>query len=114
MRWERAVDETMSEMAEDEIAEAFAEFDRRVRGSGRYPHLAKVLEAGIDPDAPETREERFEFGLSCLLDGIATRIKELAQSVTGTYPRHQRIRAPVRHLVRNVAAALIKTNTTMS
>ena len=62
-------------MAEDDVAEAFAEFDRRVRGSGRYPHLAKVLDAGIDPDAPETREERFEFGLSCVLDGIAARIK---------------------------------------
>jgi AcrR family transcriptional regulator len=99
MRWERAVDETMSEMAEDDIAEAFAEFDRRVRGSGRYPHLAKVLEAGIDPDAPETREERFEFGLSCLLDGIAARIKELARSLPGLTPRHQRIRAPVRHLL---------------
>jgi AcrR family transcriptional regulator len=99
MRWERAVDEAVSQMAEDDIAEAFAEFDRRVCGSGRYPHLAKVLDAGIDPDAPETREERFEFGLSCLLDGIAARIKELARSVTGTYPHHQRIRAPAGHLL---------------
>jgi hypothetical protein len=56
--------------------EALAEFDRRVRGSGRYPYLAKVLDAGIDPDAPETRDERFEFGLSCMLDGIAARIKQ--------------------------------------
>jgi hypothetical protein len=63
-------------MTEDEIAEAFAEFDRRVRASERYPHLAKVLDTGIDPDAPETQDERFEFGLSCVLDGIAARIKE--------------------------------------
>lgn len=76
MRWHRAAEETMSSMPEGDIAEALAEFDRRVRGSGRYPHLAKVLEAGIDPDAPETRDERFEFGLSCVLDGIAARIKE--------------------------------------
>ena len=74
-RWERAAAETMSAMTEDDIAEAFAEFDRRVRKSERYPHLAKVLDAGIDPDAPETRDERFEFGLSCVLDGIAARIK---------------------------------------
>jgi hypothetical protein len=66
----------MSEMAEGDIAEALAEFDRRVRGSGRYPHLAKVLDAGIDPDAPETQDERFEFGLACMLDGIAARMKE--------------------------------------
>lgn len=78
MRWERAAAETISAMAEDDIAEAFAEFDRRVRGSGRYPYLAKVIDAGIDPDAPETRDERFEFGLSCVLDGIAARITKLA------------------------------------
>jgi len=76
MRWHRAAEETMSGMPEGDIAEALAEFDRRVRGSGRYPYLAKVLDAGIDPDAPETRDERFEFGLSCVLDGIAARIKE--------------------------------------
>ena len=74
MRWHRAAEETMSSMPEGDIAEALAEFDRRVRGSGRYPYLAKVLDVGIDPDAPETRDERFEFGLSCLLDGIADRI----------------------------------------
>ena len=34
----------------------------------------EVIGAGIDPDAPETREERFEFGLDCLLDGIEARI----------------------------------------
>jgi AcrR family transcriptional regulator len=75
VRWERAAQKAMAEMGEDEVAEALAEFDRRVRGSGRYPHLAQVLEAGIDPDAPETRDERFEFGLSCVLDGIAARVK---------------------------------------
>jgi AcrR family transcriptional regulator len=82
MRWERAAEETMSGMADDEIAEAFAEFDRRVRASGRYPHLAKVFDAGIDPDAPETRDDRFEFGLSCVLDGIAARIKGLPATAT--------------------------------
>ena len=76
VRWHRAAEETMSGMPEGDIAEALAEFDRRVRGSGRYPYLAKVLDMGIDPDAPETRDERFEFGLSCVLDGIAARIKE--------------------------------------
>jgi AcrR family transcriptional regulator len=76
MRWHRAAQETMSGMAEGDIAEVLAEFDRRVRGSGRYPHLAKVLDRGIDPDAPETRDERFEFGLACVLDGIAARFKE--------------------------------------
>jgi tetracycline repressor-like protein len=75
VRWERAAQKAMAEMGEDEVAEALAEFDRRVRGSGRYPYLAQVLDVGIDPDAPETRDERFEFGLSCVLDGIAAKVK---------------------------------------
>ena len=74
VRWHRAMEKTVSEMAEADIADAFAQFDRRIRGSGRYPHLARLLDAGIDPDAPETRDARFEFGLSCVLDGIAARV----------------------------------------
>ena len=75
IRWQRAAEDTMSGMAEDEVAEMFADFNRRVHSAGRYPHLMKVLDAGIDPDAEETRDERFEFGLACVLDGIAARIK---------------------------------------
>lgn len=74
-RWHRAAQEAMAGMPEGEVAEAFAEFDRRIRGSGRYPHLATLFEHSIDPDAPETRDERFEFGLSCMLDGIAAKVK---------------------------------------
>jgi AcrR family transcriptional regulator len=75
IRWHSAVAETTAEMSETEIAGINEEFDRQIRGSGQYPHLAKVLDAGIDPDAPETRDDRFEFGLSCLLDGIAAQIR---------------------------------------
>ena len=42
--------------------------------SGRYPHIARLMEAGIDPDDPDTREERFQFSLDCVLDGIAARL----------------------------------------
>ena len=56
---------------------AYSEFERLVRGSGPYPHIAKIFDAGIDPDAPETRDARFEFGLGCVLDGIAARIGDL-------------------------------------
>jgi len=50
------------------------EYDRRVKQSGRYPHLARILDEDIDPDAPGTRDARFEFGLDCVLDGIAARL----------------------------------------
>jgi AcrR family transcriptional regulator len=42
--------------------------------SDRYPHIARLMEAGIDPDDPNTREERFQFSLDCVLDGIAARL----------------------------------------
>jgi hypothetical protein len=39
------------------------------------PQIARFMEAGIDPDDPQTRDERFEFGLGCVLDGIAARLQ---------------------------------------
>jgi hypothetical protein len=44
------------------------------RASGQYPQIARLVESGIDPDDPATRDERFEFGLDVLLDGIAAQI----------------------------------------
>lgn len=35
---------------------------------------AAILDDGLDPDVPETSGDRFEFGLDCLLDGIAARL----------------------------------------
>jgi AcrR family transcriptional regulator len=67
-------EQMLADMTEAEREKVFGEFTERVRATGRYPHLAEVLGVGYDPDAAETRDERFEFGLDCLLDGIAARI----------------------------------------
>jgi AcrR family transcriptional regulator len=75
IRWHRSAAEMTSGMTEAQVEELHAEFNRRVTESGRYPHIAKIIDAGLDPDAPETRDERFEFGLDCVLDGIAARLK---------------------------------------
>jgi hypothetical protein len=42
---------------------------RGVIDSGAYPHLARSIVEGDDP--PDG--ERFEFGLACVLDGLAAR-----------------------------------------
>jgi AcrR family transcriptional regulator len=42
---------------------------RGVVDSGRYPHLARSIVDGDDP----ADDERFEFGLACVLDGIGAR-----------------------------------------
>ncbi len=78
IRWHRAADEARAEMTEEEAAAARSEFEWMVRGSGRYPHITKIFDAGVDPDAPQTRDARFEFGLGCVLDGIAARIHPAA------------------------------------
>jgi hypothetical protein len=46
----------------------------RLAGTGIFPILVGFLDGRIDPDAPEIIDQRFEFGLDCLLDGIGLRI----------------------------------------
>jgi AcrR family transcriptional regulator len=75
IRWHETLAESAAGMTEDEIDESMAEFGRRIRESGRYPHLARIIDADVDPDSPATRDERFEFGVDCMLDGIAARLK---------------------------------------
>jgi AcrR family transcriptional regulator len=70
--WTRQRDE----VGRERFDEILAEYRDWVRKSGRYPHLLQLVEAGVDPDAAETRDERFEFGLDCLLDGIAARLPD--------------------------------------
>jgi AcrR family transcriptional regulator len=77
LRWQRASAAVVTDEATAaEFAELHASFDRRIRDSGRYPHIAKVLDANFDPDSAETSMDRFEFGLGCVLDGIAARISD--------------------------------------
>lgn len=46
----------------------------RLDADGRFTRVVRFLDERIDPDAEQTRDERFEFGLDCVLDGIAARI----------------------------------------
>lgn len=71
---ETYTEQMLAELSPAEREKVIAEFTERIRATGRYPHLAELMSAGYDPDAAETRDARFEFGLECLLDGIAARI----------------------------------------
>jgi AcrR family transcriptional regulator len=75
---EMQTEQDMAEIGESLTAEELdalrKEFAERVRASGRYPRLARLVDADVDPDDPATREERFEFGLDIVLDGIAVRL----------------------------------------
>ena len=61
-------------MTAEEIQAEHERFRGWFENAGRYPHIARLMEAGVDPDDPDTREERFQFSLDCVLDGIAARL----------------------------------------
>jgi AcrR family transcriptional regulator len=79
---ERCTERHQAELAAshtgEELADLVAAFRERARGTGRYPHLVAMMDAGVDPDAAGTRDARFEFGLECLLDGVAARVTQPA------------------------------------
>ncbi len=58
----------------DEIQAERERYRKWFETIGPYPRIAHLLESGVDPDDPQTRDERFDFGLNCLLDGIAAQL----------------------------------------
>src|SRR5215510_205346 len=80
MNGEHYMAEVFAGLSEPEKQALIREFTERIRGAGQFPHLVAMLAEGIDPDAPETRDERFEFGLDCLLDGIVARLSPGART----------------------------------
>jgi hypothetical protein len=75
IRGQREIAQATADMSEGELRAITEEFARRIRESGKYPQLVKLMDAGIDPDDPATRIDRFDFGLGVLLDGIAAQLK---------------------------------------
>jgi AcrR family transcriptional regulator len=72
-------DQDRAEADPDEWEPARAAWRDRLDADGRFTRVVRFLDAGIDPDAAETRDQRFEFGLDCLLDGLAGRVPALAR-----------------------------------
>jgi AcrR family transcriptional regulator len=70
-------DEELAEahLTADELHAERERYRKWFEASGNYPRIARMVESGIDPDSPDTRDERFEFGLDCVLDGIAARLR---------------------------------------
>jgi hypothetical protein len=59
-----------------DIAASMQAWWDRLERSGLFVRVLRIFEEGIDPDAAETRDDRFEFGLACLMDGIAARLSQ--------------------------------------
>ena len=60
-----------AELDDVEFAAGMREWIDRRSKSGKFERVVRVFTEGIDPDAAETRTERFEFGLDCVLSGVA-------------------------------------------
>lgn len=75
MRADRDREQAEAGMTREELEAEQENFRAMFTASGRYPNIQRIVDEHIDPDAPETRDERFEFGLDCLLDGFATRLR---------------------------------------
>jgi AcrR family transcriptional regulator len=71
---QRRDDEALAQLTPAEAQEIFTSCVDRIRTTGRFPHFVRIIDEGIDPDDADTREARFEFGLDCVLDGIAARL----------------------------------------
>jgi AcrR family transcriptional regulator len=75
MREARA-DQEQAEIDPGEWEPARIAWRNRLEADGRFTRVVRFLDEGIDPDAAETRDERFEFGLDCVIDGIAAKVAE--------------------------------------
>lgn len=73
IRWHRESEAMFAAMTAEEEQQWRAKHVAYLDDPDRYPHMARLFAEGVDPDAPETREARFQFGLDTLLDGIAAR-----------------------------------------
>jgi AcrR family transcriptional regulator len=54
---------------------------QRLAETGMFDHFLRMLNEDIDPDSEDTRDERFEFGLDCVLEGIAAKLLPLRRGV---------------------------------
>lgn len=63
---ELEMERTRGEMSASELRATISSVGERLRGTERYPHMADLFEGG----RLLTRDERFEYGLARLLDGI--------------------------------------------
>jgi AcrR family transcriptional regulator len=75
-------DQEQSGVSKDEWAPLMAAWRDRLAADGRFSRVVRFLDAGVDPDAEETRDERFEFGLDCVIDGIAAKIAATSGSAS--------------------------------
>jgi AcrR family transcriptional regulator len=74
MRSDRLQADRQAAMTEAEIEAEHERFRSWLTAAEAYPNIQRMVREGVDPDSADTRDERFDFGLDCVLDGIAARL----------------------------------------
>jgi AcrR family transcriptional regulator len=74
VRFQAEQERAEADLTPAEIEAEHARYRAWFEASGDFPHIARLMQADVDPDDPATREERFQFSLDCVLDGIAARL----------------------------------------
>jgi AcrR family transcriptional regulator len=69
-----------------ELVAGFAAWRQKLAATSQFDHFLRILDDGVDPDAQETRDERFEFGLDCVLAGIAAKLSGSARRAGSAGP----------------------------
>jgi AcrR family transcriptional regulator len=86
LRFHREQERIQGAMTEAEVQAEHERFYAWFKNSDRYPHITRLMESGVDPDDPDTRDERFQFSLDCVLDGIAARLALAARTEPASPP----------------------------
>ena len=71
LRVQRDQERAAAALTEEQLLQERERYRTWFEAAGRYPRIVRLMESGVDPDDPATRDERFQFGLDCVLDGIA-------------------------------------------
>jgi AcrR family transcriptional regulator len=74
VHFQREQEQAEASMTPEEVQAEHERYRAWFEDAGEFPHIAKLMKSGVDPDDPDTREERFQFSLDCVLDGIAARL----------------------------------------
>jgi AcrR family transcriptional regulator len=74
IRFQREQERAEAALTAEEIQAEQERYRKWFEASGRFPRITRMMESGLDPDDPNTRDERFQFSLDCVLDGIAVRL----------------------------------------
>jgi AcrR family transcriptional regulator len=74
VHFQREQEQAEASMTPEEVQAEHERYRAWFEDAGEFPHIAKLMKSGVDPDDPDTREERFQFSLDCVLDGIAAQL----------------------------------------